>query len=388
METGHSSRVVPFLKDALTFVVLALGILFGVLSVALIADMPVFPGYFEPDWPRVALFALIGFVGLLGSAIALRNPRQAGILFLLVAPITGGCCAWWLGLDRYDSSVRQGRLPLVFAAASLPLAVLGTFWLISSRLGWSAPVSRLMPTRRAHIFSAALFAVCTVAGICLSFYIPRSGGGDCRQEYPPLSVQRFPDQAVFTSKLVFAWGISRDPDFAGWSLMRVRQVFWGLPWWGSSFLIVRGFFKVEKGEYLVDACRSQGLLTHFLPFVEKYPCCHTQPISRGVADLRALKDGPPKSGVRVLGTVYTDMFVTSEAARNLEVIVTGPGGSVAITTDQEGIFDIAGLPAGHYSVQVKPENLRSYFNRAEGDVKSGEIWGATLIAHAAQTPAR
>jgi hypothetical protein len=82
------------------------------------------------------------------------------------------------------------------------------------------------------------------------------------------------------------------------------------------------------------------------------------------------------------------MFVTSEAARNLEVIVTGPGGSVAITTDQEGIFDIAGLPAGHYSVQVKPENLRSYFNRAEGDVKSGEIWGATLIAHAAQTPAR
>ena len=388
METVQSSRTVSFLKDALSFAVLALGIIVGLFGVAMVADMPAFPGYFEPEWSRVAGFALFGFVGILGSVIALWNRRRAGILFLLTAPIAGGCFAWWLRLGRYNSNVTLGRPLLVFAAASLPFAILGTFWFISSRLGWSPVVSRLMTTRGAQIFAGTLlFAACMVAGVFLSFYIPRSGWGNCH-EYPPLSVQRFPDQAVFTAELMFAGRTPHDSGFVEWFLMRVRQRFWGLPWWAPNFVIVRGFFKVQEGQYLIDARRSQGLLTHFLPFVEQYPCCHTQRVERAVADLRALKDGPPRSGVRVLGTVYTDMFVTSEAARNLEVIATGPGGSITTTTDQEGIFDIAGLPAGHYSVQVKSENLRGYFSRAEGDVKSGEIWGATLIDHAAQTPVR
>ena len=94
METAWSSWVVPFLKDAISFATFALGIIVAVLGVAVVADMPVFSGYFEPEWSRVAGFALIGFGGLLGSAVALRNRRQAGICFLLVAPIVGTCFAW------------------------------------------------------------------------------------------------------------------------------------------------------------------------------------------------------------------------------------------------------------------------------------------------------
>ena len=388
METPRSVLVVPFLKDALSFAVFALGIFAGVIGVAVVSDMPAFSGYFEPEWSRVAGFALIGIVGLLASVLALWNRRHACILFFLVAPIAGGCFAWWQRLGRYDSRVTLGRPLLAFAATSLPFVVFGAFWFLTSRLGWPPVAPRVVSARGPRIVAGALlFVAFMVVGIFLSFYMPKSGWGDCHQEYPPLSARRFPDQAVFVADLVPA-GTVFQHDFAEWSLMRVRRRFWGLPWWASSFVIVRGFFKVQKGEYLVDARRSQGLLTHFLPFVEEYPCCHTQPIERAAADVRALVDGPPKSGVRILGTVYTDMFVTSEPARSMEVTVTGPSGSITTTTDQQGIYDVGGLPAGHYSVQVRSENLHSYFYMAERDVKSGEIWGATLTAHAGDAPAR
>ncbi len=381
----------PFLKDAASFAAFALGIIVGILGVAIVADMPVFSGYFEPEWFRVAGFALVGSVGLLGSIVALGSRRQAGILFLLAAPIAAGCFAWWLRFGRYDSSVTLSRPFLVFALASLPFAIPGTFWLITARLGWPSVLSlRLLPSRPARVFAGALlFTGCMLAGLFLSFYVPKSGWGDCRQEYPPLSVQRFPDQAVFTADLVFVGGSFRHGDIGDWAALRIRHGFWGLPWWGPGLVIVRGYFKRgEKTEYLVDGRRSQGLLTHFLPFVDSYPCCHTQSIDRAVADLRALKDGPPKTGVHILGTVYTDMFVTSEPARNVELIVTGPSGSISSTTDQQGIYDVPGLPPGHYSVEVKCKNLRSYRYKAEGDVSSGQIWGATLIARAAEAHVR
>src|ERR1700676_1668567 len=131
METARSSWVMPFLKDAVSFAAFALGIIVGILGVAIVADMPVFSGYFEPEWSRVAGFALVGSVGLLGSIVALGSRRPAGILFLLAAPIAAGCFAWWLRFGRYDSSVTLSRPFLVFAVASLPFAIPGTFWLIT-----------------------------------------------------------------------------------------------------------------------------------------------------------------------------------------------------------------------------------------------------------------
>jgi len=238
---------------------------------------------------------------------------------------------------------------LVFALASLPLALPGTFWLVTSRAGWPRVLSpRFLPDRRSRAFAGILlFACCTLVGLLMAFYAPEFGSAG----YPTLSVQRFPDHAVFTASLAFAGGTHLDPRFGTWSVMRVRQKFWGIPWWAHNSVIVRGF-RVEKGEYFVDARRSQGLLTHFLPMVDLYPCCHTGPIGRAVADLRALQDGPLKSGVRIIGTVYRDMYVTSEPARNVEVIVTGPKGSISTTTDQQRVYDLAGLPEGNYSVTV------------------------------------
>jgi hypothetical protein len=209
------------------------------------------------------------------------------------------------------------RSVLVFALASLPLAVPGTFWLVTSRAGWPRVLSpRFLPDRRPRAFAGILlFACCTLVGLLMAFYAPEFGSGECRV-YPTLSVQRFPDHAVFTASLAFAGGTYLDPRFGTWSVMRVQQKFWGIPWWAHNIVIVRGF-RVEKGEYLVDARRSQGLLTHFLPMVDRLTFIHAAtrgPIGRAVAGLRALQDGPPKSGVRIIGTVCRDMYVTSEPA--------------------------------------------------------------------------
>jgi hypothetical protein len=221
---------------------------------------------------------------------------------LIPIPVQTGFSQGHSGTMSFPSLIRS---VLVFALASLPLALPGTFWLVTSRAGWPRVLSpRFLPDRRSRAFAGILlFACCTLVGLLMAFFAPEFGSGECRG-YPTLSVQRFPDHSVFTASLAFAGGTHLDPRFGTWSVMRVRQKFWGIPWWAHNIVIVRGF-RVEKGEYFVDARRSQGLLTHFLPMVDLYPCCHTGPIGR------------------IIGTMYRDMYVTRERARNVEVIVTG-----------------------------------------------------------------
>ena len=383
METVRSSSLKLFLRDSVSFAVFTLGTIIGIFGIAVVADMPVFPGDFRPEWVRVAGIVLLGFVALLASIIALHNRRTAGLLLVSVTPIIGASFAWWLRQNPYDPQISVRRVLLIFTVACLPLAVPGAFWLMTSRAEWGPVLCLQVLNNRSTrmVAGATFFGICVLTSLCWSLYIPQYGPwADCHQEYPPLAVQRFPDQAVFTADMMFAGESSFSHQVAAWSLMHVRQRFWGLPRWVPNFVLVKGGLRVERGDYLLDVRRSQGLLTHFLPYFQTYPCCHTVPTQRAVADLRALRAGPPSSGVRIIGTVYTDMFVTSDPARDLELIVTGPSGTVSATTDENGVYDVTGLTPGHYSVQIKSERLHGYRYGAEADVKAGQVWGATLIA--------
>jgi len=375
-----------FLKDATSFAIFVIGIVVGISSLTVVADMPVFPGYIETERTRVAGLAVIGFVVLLGSIIALWDRRRAGVLLLIAAPLPGACLAWWLRHQRHHEGVVLTETLLAFAMTLLPLAIPGIFWILTARAGWT-------PTLNSNFMRRRLFRLCAGAGLFASFvlvalvwslYSPKYRWTECYKGYPSLSVPRFSGQAVFAARSVFVGGRGSwvVPDRGSWSLMRVQRRFWGLPRWVPPLVIVRGIFRIEQVDYLVDGQRSQGLLTHFLPFIDWYPCCHTELAAYAVADLRALSEGPPKSGVRIIGTVYTHVPGGDGLARNVEVIITGPKGSISATTDEQGVYDVSGLPEGHYSVKARSADLDGYGHEEQGDVKSGEVWGATLISPA------
>jgi hypothetical protein len=382
METVQSSSLKLFLRDSASFALFTLGTIIGIFGLAVVADMPAFPGYFQPEWVRVAGIALMGFTALLASIVALHNRRTAGLLLISITPIVGASFAWWLRQNPYDPQISIRRVLLIFTVACLPLAVPGAFWLITARRHWGPTLRlRFLNSHSLRMLAGAVFfGICVSASLLWSLYIPKYAWEDCRQEYAPLSVQRFPDQAVFTADLLFAGGNSFNNKVAAWSLMHVRRQFWGVPDWTFNLVVVKGGLRVSSRKYLIDARRTQGLLTHFLPFFDIYPCCHTLPEQRAVADLRVLQAGPPSSGVRIIGTVYTDMFVTRDPARDLELIISGPSGTVSATTDENGVYDLQGLHPGHYSVQIKSESLHGHWYRAEADLKDGQVWGATLIA--------
>jgi hypothetical protein len=144
-------------------------------------------------------------------------------------------------------------------------------------------------------------------------------------------------------------------------------------------VIVRSYFPPkDRRVYFVDGRRRPKLLTHFLPIVEHFPCCHTVPVEYAAVDLRLIHDGSPKTGVRVIGRVYSDTYDYGHPVPGVRLFVMGPGGMKTVMTDSQGIYDLTGLPAGHYSVQLALTQRCRHFCGAEADVKSGEIWGVNL----------
>lgn len=93
-------------------------------------------------------------------------------------------------------------------------------------------------------------------------------------------------------------------------------------------------------------------------------------MDRAVISLRVLQDGPPKSGVRIIGQVFESYFAASSPARGVNVRIAGPNGDVVLATDDQGIYDITGLPPGHYSVGVGSREAIW-----TGELKTGEIGG-------------
>jgi hypothetical protein len=206
--------------------------------------------------------------------------------------------------------------------------------------------------------------------------------GDCG-EHPPFAGRLYEGQAVFRAKVLYApkWNPQgmREP----WTLVLVQRRFWGVPWWASKLMVLGHSAPYLKsgGEYFIDADWTESRLSTFLPYVEFRCGSRTKPLSEAALELRLIKDGPPKSGVRIIGrTLRESSDGKHYPAGGIMVRISGPSGSVSTISDPSAVYDVSGLPPGHYSVDADTADrtdafFKGYYERIEGNLNTGDVWG-------------
>jgi len=365
-----------FLKEAASWAVLLFEIAIGALVTIFLSAFPTGRSS-GTEWSLILGYGLLGFVSLLAPILALRNRTHAARILLLSTPFVAFCFGREEHFFRraYQDTYTFQEFVLLVGGTTALIVFPGLFWLMTGRWKWKPLVTwgasgegfRWQPVT----FNALLFLVLVIACSFASLYLPL--GFNCYKGGRTVSVQTSPRHTVFIGKVLT---LGRPLQSLGrpWALLRVEHVYWGLPAWMRGVVFVRGYFsETDKGQrYFVDAYRSDGLLTRFLPLVEFYPCCHSTLLTNAAVDLRALEEGPPKSGVRIIGRVYD--LGGSKRGRfvpDSPVLVTGPAGPISVLTDKEGIYDLRDLPPGHYSIRVGARDYRA-------DLKTGDVWGEHL----------
>jgi hypothetical protein len=223
---------------------------------------------------------------------------------------------------------------------------------------------------------------------------------ECHFIPQPFAVQQSPKQAVFIAR-VFATGIlwpkTTSPLREGyprryWALALVQKGYWGLPWWDHKIVLLTSFVRGGSGfersdTYFIDGNRSSRGMTQFLPVFETH-CTRTGAMKYSEVDLRALRDGAPKNGVRLMG--YTFRRTSTGEWKDVpgtSVGISGPAGETIVTSDQQGLYDISGLPPGWYFVHGMDPNDGPYWAHPicawEGSqsLKSGDIRECGVAVH-------
>ncbi len=258
------------LKSILSYFAVILGCLAGFFACAEfgMAWTPLSDG--SPAWYLrwfgIAGVALLGLSFLIGSLVALKNRRAAGIIFLAIMPVAAFCLAypssgflvWRDGGGWFETPIPAVAVPLAalfyalflaplwlwrkkvrrtkravtafawaalaaglifayshwtvallprLAAWSAPFLLLGLFWLRTAKLGWPA-LLHPQPSSLAKRFLA--YATLGVGILCfaiaLTLTLSALGSslfsGDCNGK-PPFVRPLSPTHAVFTAKVVF-----------------------------------------------------------------------------------------------------------------------------------------------------------------------------------------
>ncbi|HEV3333004.1 MAG TPA: carboxypeptidase-like regulatory domain-containing protein [Bryobacteraceae bacterium] len=135
---------------------------------------------------------------------------------------------------------------------------------------------------------------------------------------------------------------------------------------------------------MIEGTRSDSALSHFLPIIKPFECGHTAPLADASATVRVLHSGPPKSGVRLIGSVYRGAHSANRDSRTplggVTVSIQGPRGAMVSTTDAEGVYDEHGLPPGRYTLHLmlRDANVETSYGTESPslDLKIGEVGGA------------
>ncbi len=307
--------------------------------------------------PPVAVFVAIaaGCGPILASLIAPHDPRRAARIDLWIAPFT----PFFTLLFQWEFGGCLKAGAVFFGAIVTP----GFFWLLTSRRNWPQLLQSQSPRWSPSVVFrvSGFFCLLAALGAFSSLFVPWwSPIGDCFGR-PLYTEQGVPQNIDFTAKIVFV-GPATYHGRSLWSVARVEQSFSGVPSWAAHFVFLRGYFpstdRLER--YFIEGVRSTGAITRFLPVIEPVPCGRTARIGDAVVALRVMQDGPPRSGVRIVGRVF-DGLTIRKPVPGVGVLVAGPSGERVLTTDQLGIFDVIGLPPGEYTVKIAGQNRHGVY---------------------------
>jgi hypothetical protein len=387
-------------KKAVSWLIFVWGTGCGVLALAFAGYVPHNP-VSSAKVSEIVLatlgLALFCFVPLLASWIALRNRRQAALLFLIAGTIAfmlGSLIELLAPACSYNGLIQafycfREIAPGVLLITAPIFLVPGLFWWLTAKLKWGPLViSRPIPVKAKIIRMlgavTAIFLLVFAGSAALE--LDRSNYGECNYFGPPLIRPRNAQQAVFIGSKVHSVGKDRGTTLATWQIATVDQRFWGIRPWERKFVLVRPGLLRDDKPYLIDGQRPTGLLTRFLPIFEIY-CTHTKPVGNAGIDLRLLHDGPPKDSARIIGVVLDRVYTApSSPVSDAKVIITGPSGTQVVRSNSSGIYDAPSVPPGHYKMTLESADQtdNSYFT-CERDVQIGEV-GECLLAEKSNHP--
>ena len=323
--------------------------------------------FYLPWLRRVIFFWLLFFLPFFAPLAVRRHRKLALVLFLILAAIAGLA----FGLSPWSWPLLGG-----LALSAALFSIFGCFWLATYKLGWPPLIAPRLrsPRRRVVAFFAGclLFATLDIAAtFAFTMWPPGSGFNvDCGG--PPLFSQPLsPRHAVFTAQLIRVGHGSREYGTwgGGWAIGRVQERFWGLPWSAPRFVLITGTIFLEGQTYFIDGGRAEGLLTRFLPIVGSgpYGCTRTQPVVYAGIEMHILHQPRPAKGPRILG--YARKFrpfdrwaplTPGTPVAGAQISLTGSAGTTTVITDQEGFYEVGGLPPDDYAIKLAVPDSSDY----------------------------
>ncbi len=341
------------------------GLVAGTYVLALFGAIPFFLRW--PDWLYQTGMGVYGATFLVASLVGTWNRRRAGLIYVWVIPFVVLCVSF------EEFSVSEKCL-LAGSACSI-FAVLGIFWLLTHRWLWPAVVNYRTWSPRLRWIAALVTSVVLLGAVAIGAIVVVIRGeifGDCFGTNP-LARRDNPWSAVFTARVIHS-----DPYFG--VIGAVQEHFWGIPSYHK--LVFLKADKMANGElYLIEARRDSGLLTHSILPVVSLHCGRSIPVRDAVAELRAIRSGPPKPGVRLTGRILRD-YTRQYPISGIKALVTGGGVTAETISDKEGIYDVSGLPTGQYWIRIDGSHEGDRNTSCSSrELESGDIFVCNLRIH-------